>query len=66
MKRTHTSWIWTFAVSFQASFIALKIAKIITWSWLWVMSPTWVMAILVILCLALVGLFTIISFGKIQ
>ena len=30
-------------------FIVLKLCKIITWSWLWVLAPTWLPIILVML-----------------
>lgn len=29
-------------------FIVLKLTKIINWSWWWVLSPIWIMALLVI------------------
>nr|DAH13107.1 MAG TPA: transmembrane protein [Caudoviricetes sp.] len=30
-------------------FIVLKLCKIISWSWVWVLAPTWIPAALVIL-----------------
>jgi len=30
-------------------FVGLKLTGYITWSWLWVLSPIWIMAILVII-----------------
>ena len=33
-------------------FIALKLLGFITWSWVWVLSPIWIDAILVVLLLA--------------
>lgn len=33
-------------------FIALKLLGFITWSWVWVLSPIWIEAILVVLLLA--------------
>ena len=30
-------------------FITLKLCGVITWSWLWVLSPIWISAILVVL-----------------
>lgn len=33
-------------------FIVLKLLGIITWSWVWVLSPIWIEVILVILLLA--------------
>ena len=32
-------------------FIVLKLLGKITWSWLWVLSPIWISAILAIICL---------------
>ena len=32
-------------------FIALKLLGFITWSWVWVLSPIWIEAILVVLLL---------------
>lgn len=29
-------------------FIVLKLCKVITWSWWWVLSPVWITAIIVI------------------
>jgi len=37
-------------------FIAFKIANIITWSWLWVLSPLWISAV-VSIGILLIGLF---------
>lgn len=31
-------------------FIVLKLLKIISWSWLWVLSPLWITTIIVIIC----------------
>jgi len=31
----------------QIAFIVLKLCKVITWSWLWVLSPLWISAIIV-------------------
>lgn len=38
-------------------FIVLKLCKIISWSWVWVLAPTWIPAlvILFILCVILGG-----------
>lgn len=33
----------------QVTFIVLKLIGIINWSWIWVLSPTWISIILVIL-----------------
>jgi hypothetical protein len=37
------------------AFIVLKLTEYISWSWLWVLSPLWISAILVILII-LVGI----------
>lgn len=35
------------------SFIVLKLTKVIDWSWWWVLSPIWIVAIFLILLLVL-------------
>lgn len=44
-----------FCVVLLAVFIGLKCAKVITWSWLWVLSPIWILFVLVMI-------FTVLSF----
>ena len=43
----------TYSISFSSIltliFIVLKLCKIINWSWIWVLAPTWIPIILVIL-----------------
>ena len=31
------------------AFIVLKLLKVISWSWLWVLSPLWIAALLIII-----------------
>lgn len=31
------------------AFIVLKLLKVINWSWLWVLSPLWIAALLIII-----------------
>lgn len=38
-------------------FIVLQITKIITWSWLWVLSPLWISAGLIAITLVVVLIF---------
>lgn len=38
-------------------FIALKLCGVINWSWVWVLSPIWIVAILTILLVLLIGIF---------
>ena len=40
-------------------FIGLKLTKFITWSWLWVLSPSWIPIALVILALIVLGIISI-------
>ena len=35
----------------QLAFIVLKLCKVIKWSWLWVLSPTWISIIIFIIVL---------------
>ena len=35
----------------QVAFIVLKLMGIINWSWIWVLSPTWIDIILIILAI---------------
>ena len=42
-------------------FVALKLCKVIAWSWWWVLSPAWIYAGLVIVCLMMIGLAALIK-----
>lgn len=33
----------------QIAFIVLKLCKIITWSWFWVLSPIWIEVLVVVI-----------------
>ena len=33
------------------AFIVLKLCKVISWSWWWVLSPIWIVAILVVVAI---------------
>ena len=35
-------------------FIVLKLCKVITWSWWWVLSPIWISAILVVIMIVVI------------
>lgn len=41
----------------QIAFIVLKLCNVITWSWWWVMSPTWISIGLVVLALLIYGIY---------
>lgn len=40
-------------------FVVLKLIGVITWSWLWVLSPLWIAALLSIAGLIIAGLFAL-------
>lgn len=44
-------------------FIILKLCKVITWSWWWVLSPMWISILISLIIFGLVMLYTIIG-GK--
>lgn len=47
-----------FTGALQIAFIVLKLCKVINWSWVWVLAPTWISLILVVvvaICAALLG-----------
>ena len=43
-----------FTGALQLLFIALKLTGVINWSWLWVLSPTWISLIIVVICLIII------------
>lgn len=32
--------------------IVLKLCKVISWSWVWVLSPVWISAVIFLICIA--------------
>ena len=42
----------------QVAFIVLKLIGVINWSWVWVLSPTWISIILVVLVIIIAVIFT--------
>lgn len=47
-----------FTGALQIAFIVLKLCKVINWSWVWVLAPTWICLILIVIaaiCAALIG-----------
>jgi hypothetical protein len=42
----------------QVAFIVLKLCHVIDWSWLWVLSPTWISIILFVLVIVVVAWLT--------
>lgn len=47
----------TFTGLLQVAFIVLKLCKVITWSWLWVLAPTWISTAIIMLAAVLVAIF---------
>lgn len=45
----------------QVAFIVLKLCGVIKWSWLWVLAPTWIGALLVVALLVILVAAAIIS-----
>lgn len=45
-------------------FIALKLTGVITWSWVWVLSPLWIGFALVLVFLAIVLLVALIATNR--
>lgn len=57
-KRSNNTWvIWALTLIF----VALKLMKYITWSWIWVLSPLWIPVVLTIV-IGVIGF--IFSIGK--
>lgn len=40
-------------------FIVLKLCKVITWSWVWVLSPLWISVTIILILLVIYGILTI-------
>ena len=38
------------------AFIVLKLCKVISWSWWWVLSPLWIVAILIVVAIILIAI----------
>lgn len=49
----------SFVGLFTIIFIVLKLTKVITWSWWWVLSPIWITWGLVIVMLFILGIVSI-------
>lgn len=49
--KIHLNFNWTGLLGLI--FIVLKLCGVISWSWLWVLSPIWISAIIAIIALAI-------------
>lgn len=45
-----------FAGLLTIAFVVLKLCKVINWSWVWVLSPLWISASIVIIILIIAGI----------
>ena len=44
------------------AFIVLKLCGVITWPWLWVLSPFWIPLVIAVVVLIVIGLVVLIKF----
>lgn len=51
----------SFAGLLTIVFIVLKLCGVISWSWLWVLSPIWISWILLLIVLVIVGIVMLIT-----
>ena len=56
MKENNNSGGITFIGLLQIAFIILKICKVISWSWLWVLSPFWISTLIRIILIIIIAL----------
>ena len=47
-------------------FVVLKLCKVIDWSWLWVLSPIWISAALILIIVVIMIIYAKKSGGKIH
>lgn len=48
-NKTTSSGGISFGGLLQVAFIVLKLCKVINWSWVWVLAPTWISLILLVI-----------------
>ncbi len=48
----------------QIAFVVLKLCEVIKWSWLWVLSPFWIYAILLVLIVLIAFIYVKINTKK--
>nr|DAL25945.1 MAG TPA_asm: hypothetical protein [Caudoviricetes sp.] len=60
MKEKVTSGGLSFVSLLQLAFIILKLVKVISWPWGWVIAPTWISAALVLLFTGIVFIVAIV------
>lgn len=55
MKKENTTGGVGFCGLLTLAFIVLKLTKVIDWSWLWILSPLWISALIVIVLILLLA-----------
>ena len=50
LKESQNRSCGSFSCLLTIAFIVLKLCHVIEWSWLWVLSPIWIGAIVVVVC----------------
>ncbi len=52
----HLGWIFYLLITLFALFFSFKLAHIVNWSWIWVLSPLWILFLLVVFMLWIIDL----------
>jgi len=63
MKKTSQSGMGIVSI-LTLIFIVLKLTKLISWSWVWVLSPLWITAVLTLIVFSLILIGGKIKKGK--
>lgn len=58
MERNNSTGGIGFVGALQLLFIALKLLEIIDWTWVWVLAPTWISLLLVLIVVAVIFIVT--------
>ena len=53
-----------FTIFLTIIFIVLKLCKAITWSWIWVLSPIWILTALIVIPVIIFAVAMLASKGK--
>ena len=64
MKKETNNYGIGFVGLLQIAFVILKLCKVIKWSWLWVLSPFWIYAILLVLIFLIAFIYVEIKSKK--
>ncbi len=53
-----------FTIFLAIIFIVLKLCKVITWSWIWALSPIWILTALIVIPVIIFAVAMLASKGK--